>query len=132
VRASVIASLGQDGAGGFSASKFLSQMHDIPPETRDLIFGKANTAAMSDLETIVKNIGQVNKRTHNWGALAVEMTLSGALGFSHSGVGGASTGLLATAGANTAVAHLLARPDTLKWLARLAAASQKGSDALAP
>lgn len=129
VRASVIASLGKDAAGEFSAPAFLKQIHAIPAVTRDALFGADHAAALDDLETVVKNIGQAKGRSHSWGSLGAEMAIPAMLGFAHGGPGGASEGVLAMAGVNSSAAYLLSRPDTLKWAAKLASAVNSGNAA---
>lgn len=131
LRASTIATLGRDGAGGFNAQTFLKNMHEIPEVTRTALFGKEHAAALGDLETVVKNISKLPQRQGGFGALGLEMALGSMLGI-HGGYGGAGEGIVAVAGANMAVANLLSRPDTLRWVARLANASDKGAKVVGP
>lgn len=132
VRASVIATLGRNEDGTFNAGKFLNTMQTIPDRTKVTLFGKDNLAAMDDLHTIVKNIGQAEPRTHGYGALVLEAAIPGLLGLSHgaaAGAGGFASGIAAVAGVNTVASHILAQPNSLRWVARLAAASSKGTEA---
>jgi len=130
LRASVIASLGRSSDGSFSPATFLSDMHKIPVQTRVVLFGKENMAAMDDLQTIVRNISQADPRSHGWGSFGVEAAIAGMLGLHAGGPGGAAMTLPAVAGFNYAAARFLAKPDSLKWLAKLATASSKGSGAV--
>ena len=127
VRASVIASLGRDPAGNFSTPIFLKQMHSIPDVTRDTLFGAEHSAALDDLETITRNIGQAGPRSHGWGSLGVEMAIPAIFGLTHGGAYGAGTGILAVGGVNSTAAYFLSRPDTLKWVAKLAKATSNGT-----
>jgi hypothetical protein len=130
VRASVIASLGRSSDGSFSPATFLSDMHKIPVQTRVVLFGKENMAAMDDLQTIVRNISQAESRPHGLGSFGVEAAIAGLLGLHAGGPGGAAMTFPAVAGFNYAAARFLAKPDSLKWLARLGSASSQGTGAV--
>lgn len=127
VRASVIASLGRDPAGNFSAPIFLKQMNAIPGVTRDTLFGE-NAPALDDLESITRNIAKAQPRHGGFGAYGVELALGSMLGL-HGGGVGAGEGIAAVTGGNMVAAHYLAQPDTLKWLSKLSNAVGSGNTA---
>lgn len=128
VRASVIASLGRNDKGEFVASKFLSEMHQMPLQTRVALFGKENVAAMDDLVTITRNLQQIEPRQHGWGQYAAPTALLTMLGIGGGGAMGAAAGTLGALGINAGLAHVLAKPDSLRWMSRLASAAAKGKE----
>lgn len=129
VRASVIASLGRDAQGNFVPSRFLADMHKLPVPTRVVLFGRDSMQAMDDLQTVVKNLEQIEPRQGGWGQYAAPSAFASLLGLGGAGVAGGAGTFAAMLGGSAGMAHLLAKPDTLKWLGKLASASSKGTEA---